>query len=168
MRARGLWEVHLVTTMRALALCGVVSLFMLAVPDARADSDGVPTVGGEWTGKVTSVYWDQTNGGAARPKHKYKSKLDATIAQKGGAILITLDFDSIFPVDTGGGTATLTLTGNIGNYHLSGVAEAAPGIPAVALSGTSNKKGTKITLTGVAASGDFTHQIKIKIKRIAP
>ena len=156
------------TTMRALALCGVVSLLMLAAPFARAQSDGVPMISGEWTGKVTSVYWDQTSGGAVHPKKKFKSAVSATIAQKGGEIIITLTFDSIFPVDTGGGTASLSLSGSVGNYHMSGVAEAGPGLPAVAVSGTSNKKGTSITLKGVAASNEFTQEIKIKIKRTAP
>ena len=81
-------------------------------------SDGVPMIAGEWTGKITSVYWNQTSAGAVRPKQKYKSKLDGSIDQKGGAILIGLTFDSLFPVDTGGGTSTVTLNGNVGNYHL--------------------------------------------------
>ena len=156
------------TTIRALAVCGVVSVLMLAAPGARAQSDGVPTIAGEWTGKVSSVYWDQTSGGAVHPKKKFKSAVSASIAQKGGDIIITLSFDSIFPVDSGGGTASLSLSGDVGNYHLSGVAEAGPGIPAVAVSGTSNKKGTNITLKGVAASNEFTQEIKIKLKRTAP
>jgi hypothetical protein len=68
-------------------------------------------------------------------------------------------------VDSETSTASLVLTGTVGNYHLSGVAESAPGVPAVAVSGSSNKKGNKITLTGVAASDEFTQEIKIKIKR---
>ena len=156
------------TTIRALAVCGVVSLFMLAASGARAQSDGIPTITGAWTGKISSVYWDQTADGSPHPKHKFKSKVDVSIDQKGGSILLTFSFNDDLPVDAGGGTSSLVLTGNVGNYHLSGVAEAAPGVPAVAVSGTSNKKGTKITLKGVAASDDFTQEIKIKIKRIAP
>lgn len=156
------------TAIRLLLVCSVGSLFVLTAPGAaRAQSDGIPTIAGEWTGKVTSVYWDQTSDGPPKPKQKYKSKVDVSIDQKGGAILLTLNFDQDFPVDSAGGTSSAVLTGNVGNYHLSGILESGPGLPAVALSGTSNKKGTKLTLTGVAASDEFTHQIKIKIKLIA-
>ena len=152
-----------------LASCFASVLLFSAAPAAQAESDGVPLISGEWTGKVSSVYWDQTSGGAVHPKQKYKSKVDATIAQNGtGEIVITLSFDRIFPVDTAGGTSTLMLSGNVGNYHASGVSESGPGIPAVTVSGTTNKKGTSLTLKGVAASDEFTQEIKIKLKRTAP
>ena len=41
-------------------------------------------------------------------------------------------------------------------------------MPAVEVSGSSNKKGNKLTLTGVAVSSEFTQEIKVKLKRIAP
>jgi hypothetical protein len=82
-----------VTTIRALAVCGVLSLFMLAASGARAQSDGIPTISGDWTGKITSVYWDQTADGPPHPKHKFKSKVDVAIDQKGGEILLTISFN---------------------------------------------------------------------------
>jgi len=143
-------------------------LALAAAPAARAQSDGVPMISGSWTGKITSVYWDQTSGGAVHPKQKYKSKLTAAIEQKGGSLAINLDFDRDFPVDSSGSTSTLMLSGNVGNYHLSGISESAPGVPAMALSGTSNKKGNKLTLRGVASSDEFTQEVKITLKKVAP
>jgi hypothetical protein len=169
MRARGLWEVHPVTTIRALALCGVVSLFMLAAPSARAQSDGVPSLEGVWTGKATSVYWDQTNVSHANPKNKYKSKVNVTISQGAlAAIELTITFAKAFPVSTGTTQTSLVLDGFVGNSHASAGEQATMSLPAVTLSGTINKKGTKLTLTGVAASTEFTHQITIKLKKTSP
>jgi hypothetical protein len=169
MRARGLWEVHLVTAIRLWLICSVAFSFMLVAPAARAQSDGVPTIAGAWSGKVTSVFWDQTNAGPPKPRNKYKSKVDVTITQGAdGAIEMTLTFDDPFPVDTGTVQTTLTLTGFVGNYHLSAGEESTLTLPAVTLSGSSNKKAKNLSLTGVAASGEFTHELKIKLKRLSP
>jgi hypothetical protein len=42
------------------------------------------------------------------------------------------------------------------------------GTASVTLSGVTNKAGTKLTFTGVGASGDFTHEITIKLKKQSP
>lgn len=156
------------TTIRRLLVCSFASLFVLAAAAARAQSDGVPTIAGAWSGKVTSVYWDQTNAGPPKPKNKFKSKVDVTITQGAdGAIEMTLTFDDPFPVDTGTVLTTLTLNGFVGNYHLSAGEEATLTLPAVALSGSSNKNAKNMSLTGVAASGEFTHELKIKLRRLS-
>ena len=148
--------------------CSVAALFVFAAPVARAQSDGVPMISGAWSGKITTVYWDQTTGGAVHPKQKFKSKCTATIDQKGGAIAITLTLDQNMPVNTSSASSIFMLNGDVGNYHLNGVLEAGINIPAMTLSGTSNKKGTSLTLKGVAASDELTHDVTIKLKRIGP
>ena len=156
------------TAIRLFLVCSVASLFLVAAPGARAQSDGVPMIQGEWSGKLTSVYWDQTTSGPPHPKKKFKSKVNVSIDQKSGAILLNFSFDDDFPVDSEGGTSTLTFNGNVGNYHLGAQTTPGPGVPAVEVSGSSNKKGDKLTLYGVAVSSEFTQEIKVKLKRIAP
>ena len=156
------------TAIRVLLVCSLSSLFVLAAPAARADSDGVPSISGSWSGKITSKYWDQTSTGAVHPKQKYKSKVAVTIDQAGAAIEMTLNFNQAFPVDTSSSLPSLVLTGFVGNYHVSAAEDSTAALPAVAWSGTTNKKGTKLTLTGVAASTEFTQEIVVKLKKTGP
>jgi hypothetical protein len=140
-----------------LALCA------LAGP-ALAASDGVPPVSGSWHGKFSSVFWDQTNGAALAPRFKYKAKVDVTITQVDDAIEMTINFPAIpaFPVDSTTAAAQLVLEGFVGNYHVN--ATHATG-PTMVLSGFTNKKGNVLVFNGTAASGEFTHEIQMKLKR---
>ena len=156
------------TAIRLSLACCVAALFVFAAPAARAQSDGVPLVSGAWTGKLSSVYWDQTTGGAAHPKQKFKSKLSAVIEQEGGALAITLTLDQSLPVTTSNASSIFMLSGNVGNYHLNAGEDAGLNVPAMTLSGSSSKKGTKLTLKGVAASDELTHEITIKLKKVGP
>jgi hypothetical protein len=150
---------------RSLLVCSAVCLFALAAPRARADSDAVPSVAGAWSGKITSVYWDQTNDSSVHPKKKYKSSVDVTITQVGPQIEMTLSFGEDFPVDASSVLSSLVLEGFVGNYHASAGEDPTLTLPAVLLSGTSNKKADRLTWTGTAASTEFTHQITIKLKK---
>src|SRR5258706_4884028 len=146
--------------------CAALALAALTLPGAaRADSNGVPPVEGTWSGKLTDVYWDQTSAGSLRPRQKFKSNVDVTIAQAVDQLTITINFVDPFPVNSGAFVSQLVLTGYGGNFHVSGAMSAGP---SVTLSGEVNKKGTSLQLDGIAASTEFTHQLSIKLKKQSP
>jgi hypothetical protein len=147
------------------ASCSALVLAALLVPVAsHADSNGVPPIGGVWSGTFSDVYWDQTSAGSVKPKQKFKSKVDVTIAQSVDAFTITINFQDPFFVDSAVGISTLVLDGFGGNYHANA---AMNGAISVTLSGVTNKGGTKLTFTGVGASSEFTHEVTIKLKKTA-
>jgi hypothetical protein len=146
--------------------CTALVLAALLVPGAvRADSNGVPPIGGVWSGKFSDTYWDQTSAGSVKPKQKFKSKVDVTIDQSVDAFSMTIDFQDPFFIDSSVGISQLILDGFGGNYHVS---SSMSGAASVTLSGVANKSGTKLTLTGVGASSEFTHEITIKLKKQSP
>lgn len=146
--------------------CAALLLAALLVPArAQAQSDGVPPIGGVWTGKLTDRYWDQTSDGSVKPKQKFKSDVDVTIDQDADELTITINFQNLFPIDSAVGVAQLILDGFGGNYHVNA---AMAGAATVSLSGVANKKGTRLSLEGVAASTEFTHELKIKLKKQSP
>jgi hypothetical protein len=148
------------------ALCAGLSLSALVAPDlARADSNGVPPLAGSWTGKLTDTYFDQTSGGSVHPKQHFKSKVGVVIAQVDDAVTITINFQDIFPVNSGAGVSTLVLDGFAGNYHVNAAMDAGP---SVTLSGATNRSGSSLTLNGIVASTEFTHEITIKLKKQNP
>jgi hypothetical protein len=150
-----------VTKIRSL-LAGLFALTLFLAPLAHADSNGVPPIAGTWSGKVTSVYWDQTSDGSLKPKLKYKSKVTVTIAQTNDAVTLTVNFADPFPMNSGVSVSSVVLNGFGGNFHLSATMDADP---AVALSGAANRKGTSLSLSGVAASTEFTHELKMTLKK---
>jgi hypothetical protein len=150
--------------MRLAAARVLVALLVSTAVVAHADSNGVPPLAGSWTGKLTSTYWDQTSGGSVKPKLRYKAKVTVLIAQSNDQITLTISFPSSdgFPLTTNATLSSMSLSGFGGNYHMSASMESAP---AITLSGTANKKGTSLKLTGAAASNELTHQITISLKK---
>jgi hypothetical protein len=145
-----------------LRSCVAIALAFFLAGAARADSNGVVPLDGVWSGTVSGHYWNQSSDGSVKPKQKFKSKVDVTIDQDNDEITMTINFDENFPVNTAGGMAQLVLEGFGGNYHVglkTGVS------PFVSLSGDSNKKGTRLSLEGVVVSDEFTHELKIKLKK---
>lgn len=143
--------------------CAALVLAAVVVPaPIHAQSNGVPPVDGLWSGTFKSTYWDQTSMAAVKPKLKFKSKVAVDIDQDADEITMTITFEDPFPVNRGISVSQLVLEGFAGNYHVS----AGLGTePVVSLSAQSNKKGTSLKLTGVAASSEFTHEIKFSLKR---
>lgn len=159
-----LWEGTLVSAIRSLLVgssCALVLVALVVAPNAaRAASDGVPPIAGTWKGKLNDVYWDQTSLGSVHPKKKFKSNVDVTIAQTDDQVTITINFQDPFPLNSSAFISQVVLTGYAGNYHVNASMDAGP---AMTLSGAANKKGTKLTLEGVAASTEFTHELVIKL-----
>ena len=156
----------LVTKIR-LAAAGVLVALALLSPAvvAHAQSNGVVPVAGSWTGTFSSTYWDQTSGGSIKPKLRYKAKVTVVITETNGTISsMVISFPAPgFPMSSTPSYApTLTLSGFAGNYHMSAALDSTP---AITLSGNSNKKGTSLKLDGVAATTEFTHEIKLSLKK---
>jgi hypothetical protein len=148
------------------ASCTALVVAALLIPvAARAASDGVPPIGGVWSGKFSDTYWDQTHLGSPKPKNKFSTKVDVTINQGVGDFSMTINFQDVLPIDASAGIGVLVLGGFVGNYHANASMN---GTASVTLSGVTNKAGTKLTFTGVGASGDFTHEITIKLKKQSP
>jgi hypothetical protein len=148
--------------------CAALVLGAVVVPSKTlADSTGVPVVDGQWTGTFQTTYWDQTQDGFIKPKKKFKSDVVVDIDQEDtDEITMTITFeDELFPVSAGAAVQQLVLEGFTGNYHFN---LAMDGGPWVTLSGSSNKSAKNLKLTGVAASGDYTHEIKLSLKRSDP
>jgi len=156
------------TPVRALAALLLVSALVVPAPSyaggALTGSTGVPLIAGVWSGKLSSVYWDQTNAGSLKPKKKFKGAVTLTISQTVGSDALAATITYVDPLPIGDSVQTMvgTLSGNVGNFHLS-LGDQGTTVT-IALSGTVNKKGTAIELTGVAFSTDFTHQLTIKLK----
>lgn len=146
---------------RSLSVALFVSALSVVPSVARADSNGVPPIEGSWTGKLTDVYWDQTSPGSIRPKKKFNTKVDVAIAQTDGEVTLTINFQDPFPVNSGAFVSQLVLDGFDGNYHVSAAMSAGP---SATLSGSVNKMGTSLTLKGVIASTEFTHEVTLKLK----
>jgi hypothetical protein len=138
-----------------------VSALVVVPGVARAQSNGVPPIQGNWTGKLTDVYWDQTSPGSVHPKKRFSSNVDVTISQAGDQVTLTINFQDLFPVNSAAGLAQLVLDGYAGNYHVNAAMGAGP---SVTLSGWANKTGTRLTLNGVIASTEFTHEVVLKLK----
>lgn len=132
-----------------------------------AESNAVPPIDGQWEGTLTSVYWDQTSAGSVRPKKKFKSNVDVDISQDPVhgdlTMVITFDPNNLFPASSAASVSQLTLDGAGGNYHLNAATGAGP---SVALSGSSDKNGSRLKLNGVSASTDITHELKLSLKRV--
>ncbi|MFI5314529.1 MAG: hypothetical protein ACHQ6T_02430 [Myxococcota bacterium] len=152
----------------ARSLCAAVLVSALVVPgvtrSAPKGSTGTPVLAGTWMGKLTSVYWDQTADGFLSPKHKFKTNVTLTIVQISGddVLAATISYNPGLPITANDLVTVGTLSGTVGNSHLNLSNQGA--LLTVALSGSVNKKANSITLTGVGASTDFTHQITIKLK----
>lgn len=153
---------------RALAALLLVSALVVPSPGhaggALTGSTGVPLVAGMWSGKLTSLYWDQTNAGSLKPKKKFKGAVTLMISQTVGsdALAATITYVDPLPIGDSAQTFVGTLSGTVGNFHLS-LGDQGTTVT-IALSGTVNKKGTAIQLTGVAFSTDFTHEVRLKLK----
>ncbi len=146
--------------------CAALVLAVAAVPNVTsADSSGVPFIDGQWTGKFQTNYWDQTIQGSVKPKKKFKSDVVVNIDQDDDEITMTIDFEEQFPVSSGANVTQLILQGTSGNYHFNAGMD---GGPSVTLSGSSNKSAKNLKAAGVAASDDFTHEIKLSLKRQNP
>jgi len=145
------------------ALCAALAVSSLVLPRAaRADSNGVPPVDGAWVGKLVDIYWDQTSKGSVRPKQSFRTKVDADINQDGGDVTLTIVFDHPFPIDGASALAQIVLEGSAGNYHVNA---GMSGVGSATFSGSTNRAGTTLVLTGFVASNDFTHQVTIKLKK---
>lgn len=134
---------------------------LIAPALAHAQSNGVPPLDGAWSGKLTDHYWDQTSAGSVDPKQNFHSRVDVEVDQDADEIVLVINFDDDFPIGAAS-VGMITLEGFAGNYHVSA---ASSGAVTAALSGSSNKKGTRLTLKGVIASPDFTHEVTIKLKK---
>ena len=147
--------------------CAALVLAAVVVPGVtQADSDGVPFIDGQWTGKLQSTYWDQTIEGSVKPKKKFKSDVIVDIDQDDDEITMTITFeDEPFPASAGAPLPILILEGVSGNYHFNASMD---GGPTVTLSGSSNKSAKNLKATGVSASNDYTHEIKLSLKRQNP
>lgn len=157
-------EARSLLTRCAVSLVLIAAL--LAPTVTRADSNGAPNISGTWRGKLTSKYWDQTSSALLKPKLKFKTRVTVLIVQTGDnpvlSAVISYD-DANFPVADGMDVPSSALSGYIGNFHLN-LTDTDP--LAIALSGeVKGKNAKKIELTGVAASADFTHELKITLKR---
>jgi hypothetical protein len=145
----------------SVSCTALVLAALLAPRAARADSDGVPPIAGAWSGKLTDVYFDQTSDGSLKPKQKFKSNVTVIVAQATGQITMTINFQDPFPVDGSTGVSQFVLNGYVGNNHMNASMD---GAASVTFSGVINKKGNSLTLEGFAASTEFTHELKIKLK----
>ena len=145
------------------ALAAVCLLF---APVAFADSDGVPSIDGAWSGKIKAVYYDQTNEGAVHPKQKYKDRVEVEIFQDEGEGDFELDitFDNGLP--TSGDTLLLAaeIGGNVGNYHVS-IASDGETAPPLVGSGKVTKNGKKLKIKGMAATSDYTIEFQMELKK---
>ena len=144
----------------------VLMIALLAAGVTQADSNGAPNISGTWRGKLTSKYWDQTSSALLKPKLKFKTGVTVLIVQTGDnpvlSAVISYD-DENLPVSDGMNVPSSALSGYVGNFHLN-LTDTDP--LAIALSGEiKGKNASKIELNGVAASGDFTHELKITLKR---
>jgi len=145
------------------ALGAAIALSSLVAPRAaRADSNGVPPVDGTWSGKLVDVYWDQTSQGSVRPKQSFRTRVDVDINQDGGDITMTIVFNNPFPIDGVSALSQVVLEGSAGNYHVNA---GMSGVGSATFSGSTNRTGTSLVLSGMFASNDFTHQITIKLKK---
>lgn len=151
------------TKTRLAAARVLVALLLCTAVVAHAASDGVPPVAGTWVGKLSSVYWDQTSAGSIRPRLRYKTRVSVSIVQNQDAVTMTITFpQGDFPLTASSMLSQMTLNGFAGNYHLNAAMDSAP---AITLSGTTNRRGTALTLTGVAASTELTHELRISLKK---
>ena len=130
---------------------------------ARAQSDGVPFIEGSWSGKIKATYWDQTNQASNDPKQRYKDKVDVVIDQGVGDFEMDIDFTNGLPTASDTVLTSAVLQGFVGNYHLS-VTRALVS-PLIVGSGTVNKRGNRMKIKGVAASGDLTIEFQIHLKK---
>jgi len=101
------------------------------------------------------------------PKRKFKTKVTLTIVQTGDdpVLAVVIAYDDAFPIGDGTPISVSALSGFVGNFHLS-LVDADP--VGFALSGDVNGKAASISLRGVAATGDLTHEIQIKVKKQHP
>jgi hypothetical protein len=151
--------------MRLAAARALVALLLFSAAVAHADSNGVVPIAGTWTGTLSSSYWDQTSGGSVRPKLRYKAKVTVVIAETNGTItsmIISFPNPGLPMTSTPSFAPQMTLSGFSGNYHTSAALDSNP---AITLSGSTNKKGTSLKMTGVAATTDFTHELKISLRK---
>ena len=148
--------------------CAALALAALSLPGAaRADSNGAPNIGGTWRGTLTSKYWDQTSSALIHPKKSFKTKVTLTIVQTGDdpTLAVVIAYDDPFPVGDGTPLSVSALSGFVGNFHLS-LVDADP--VGFALSGEINGRATAISLAGIAATADLTHELRIKLKKQNP
>jgi hypothetical protein len=149
-------------------LCAAILMSALVVPgvtrSAPIGSTGLPLLAGTWSGKLTSVYFDQTAAGFSSSKHKFKTNVTLVIAQTVGddALAATISYNPGLPITANDLVTVGTLSGTVGNHHLN-LSDQAVSLT-IALSGSVNKKANSIKLTGVGASTDYTHEITIKLK----
>lgn len=140
-----------------------VALALLLAPVARADSDGVPSISGEWRGKITARYWDQTNDAALHPKLRYRDRIDVVVDQIDEDLEMNVTFEDGMPAMTDLVLLNAVLEGYVGNYHLS-VARVQDE-PHIVGSGQINRRGNRIKIRGTAASADFTMEFLIHLKK---
>lgn len=141
----------------------LVAALLCLASVARAESDGVPFVDGDWTGKIKAVYYDQTNEGSNRPKHHYRDKVDVVIDQDAGEIEFDVTFDEGLPTSSGTTIVNAVLEGFVGNYHLS-IAQFEEQ-PLLVASGQVTKNGKKMKIRGTAATADYTIEFQIQLKK---
>jgi hypothetical protein len=129
-----------------------------------ADSNGAPNIAGTWRGTLQSRYWDQTSSAATKPKLKFKTKVTVTIVQANDdpALAVVIAFDDDFPAADGNQLAVAALSGFIGNGHCS-LSDSEPVV--FTFSCDSNKNANHLKMVGVAATGDFTHELKMSLKK---
>lgn len=150
---------------RSLSVSLAFALVLLAAPSARTESSGVPFIEGTWTGVWKSKYWDQTVEGSVRPRDKFKSDVTVTIVQddQSGDLEATITFDDNPLPLHGVSLQSLGVVGNVGNFHLNLSEE--EGAPELAASGVVNSKASKLKLEGVLATGEYTYEFVIGLKR---
>ena len=141
----------------------VLALFCASI--ARAESDGVPFIDGNWTGKIKATYYDPTNEGSNRRKQKYKDRVDVVIDQGVGDFNFDITFQEGLPVSGSVAVTTVELEGFVGNGHLS-IAQPDPEtVPLLVGSGRINNKARKMKIKGVAATEDYTIEFEIQLKK---
>jgi hypothetical protein len=135
-------------------------------PSARAESDGVPFLDGNWTGKVKGIYYDQTNGGSNDPRQRYRDRVSVEIFQDNGEgdYDMEITFDDGLPTSS---TTTLTfveLDGYVGNFHASLISEPAA-VPAFVGSGKVTRNGKRLKMKVFVATEDYTVELDLKLKK---
>ncbi len=139
----------------ALAAGGAASLL---AQEGGDEADGLPDIGGAWTGTAKVVLYEMSTGG-----RKEKLKLPVTLAVTQAGADLTIDLTVTDPEE---GTISFHLTGKIGNGHFWAATDGeGEEEGALVMTGHVKAKGKKIKGTGIAASDNEVDEIRFSLKK---